>query len=190
MVININTLSLKDLSKKDVVNSDGNVIGRIEGAIVTNQGNVNFLSVKLEKDVVSGLRTKPNIRQDIEMRQIAGIMDRVVLNHPLNGFAKYFRQHKEKHDGERLMEFTDTKEDSIGTVEDLMIEQDSWKVPDIREKVNTNEKEALEMKSIKPGGDEIAISLKSIKNIGDMVMLKVTSDHLNDILEYPLLIGE
>ncbi len=182
-------MNLKELSKMDVVTSDGNVIGKIEGAIVSTKGNVDFLSVKLEKDVVSGLKTKPNLRQDIGVNNIAGITDKLLLNLPLDGLAKHFQPHNEKFDADRLigMDVTDTKGDSIGTVENMMIAKDTWKIPSIRIKVNSEEREALKMKSIILSGNDIAISLKNVRNVGDMVVLNITSDHLNDILEAPPL---
>jgi sporulation protein YlmC with PRC-barrel domain len=141
----------------------------------------------LDKDVVSGLRTTPNLRQDIEVQNVAGIMDKVVLNQPLNGLANHFHAHNEKYDAERLigMEVISLKGTAIGTVEDLMIEHKTWKVPSIRVKVNPDEREALKMKSITLAGKVIDISMGNVRDIGDMVVLNMSADHLNDILEAP-----
>jgi len=186
-VINTDSMNLKGLSKKEVVTSDGHIIGKVKGANVTSKGNVSSLSLKLDKDVVSGLRTTPNLRQDIEIRNIAGITDRVLLNQPLNGLGLYFKRHNENRDAERLigMEVTDMKGTAIGTVDDLIIEHRTWKVPLIRVKVNSEEREALKMKSIRLAGKDIDISMGIVRDVGDMVVLNMTADHLNNILEAP-----
>ena len=187
----MSTINLKELIKKDVVTSDGHIIGKIDGAIITNKGNISSLSVKLEKDVVSGLKTKPNLRQDMEIKIIAGITDRVLLNQPLSGLSDHLIRHNEHLNADRLigMEVTDTKGTNIGTVDDIMIEQnqDTWRLPAIRVKVNSDEKDALKMKSIKLAGNEIDISTGIVRDVGGMVMLNITADHLNNILEAPPL---
>jgi len=184
-VINTETMNLKDLNKKEVVTSDGHVIGNIDGAIITRQGIVSSLSVKLDKDTVATLRTTPNLKQDISVKDISGITDRVMLNRPLNGLEQHLNRHNPKLDASRLMgmEVLGGKGNPIGTVDDLMIEHGTWKVPFLRVKVNSAEKEALKMKSITLGGKVIDISMGNVRNVGDMVVLNMTADYLNDILE-------
>ena len=183
------TMNLKDLSKKEIVTSDGHTIGQVEGAIVTTKGNIRSLSLKLNKDVVSGLKTTPNLDQDLEVQHIEAITDKVILNKPLKGLENHLQKHNEKYDAKRLigMDVMDTKGDTIGTVEDFMIENKTWKVPSLRIKVNSGERDALKMKSIKLAGRDIAVSLNRVRDVGDMVIMNITADHLNNILEAPAL---
>ena len=81
------------------------------------------------------------------------------------------------------MEVLGGKGTPIGTVDDLMIEHGTWKVPFLRVKVNPEEREALKMKSITLAGKMIDISMGNVRNVGDMVILNMTADYLNDILE-------
>jgi sporulation protein YlmC with PRC-barrel domain len=183
------TMTLKDITKKEIVTSDGFTIGEIEGVIVTTKGNIRSLSLRLNKDVVSGLKTKPNLNQDIEVEHIDGITDKVILNKPLKGLENHLQKHNEKYDAKRLigMDVMDTKGDTIGTVEDFMIENKTWNVPSLRIKVNSGERDALKMKSIRLGGKDIAVSLNRVRDVGDMVVLNITADHLNNILEAPAI---
>jgi len=180
-------MNLKDLSKKEVITSDGFTIGKIEGAIVTTKGNIRSLSLKLNKDVVSTLKTTPNLNQDLEVQHIDAMTDNVILNKPLKGLEDHLQKHNEKYDAKRLigMDVMDTKGDTIGTVEDFMIDNKTWNVPSLRIKVNSGERDALKMKSIRLGGKDIAVSLDRVRDVGDMVVMNITADHLNNILEAP-----
>jgi len=179
------TMNLKDLNEKEVVTSDGHVIGKINGAIITRHGDVSSLSLMLKNDIVATLRTTPNLRQDISVKDISGITDRVMLNRPLNGLEKYLIEHNPQLDAGRLMgmEVLSGKGKPIGTVDDLMIEHGTWKVPFLRVKVNAEEEEALKVESITLAGKLIDISMGNIRNVGDMVVLNMTADYLNSILE-------
>jgi sporulation protein YlmC with PRC-barrel domain len=66
-----------------------------------------------------------------------------------------------------------------------MIENKTWNVPSLRIKVNSEERDALKMKSIRLAGKKIAVSLNSVRDVGDMVIMNITADHLNDILKAP-----
>jgi sporulation protein YlmC with PRC-barrel domain len=182
-------MNLRELSKKDVVSSDGRTIGRITGAIVTSKGNVSALSLKLNEGVADAMGKKTPVlsalRQDLAVQNVSGVTDKVVLNKSLSELGTHLTMHNEILDAKRLigMEVTSPKGTSIGKVEDLIIDENTWKVPSIRVKVDKDAKDVLKMKSWKLAGKELDISLANVRDVGDGVLLNLSAEHMGWLLE-------
>jgi sporulation protein YlmC with PRC-barrel domain len=180
---------LSDLKKIDVVSADGKIIGTVNSAIITGKMEISGLVIKMNKAATTTIgKKKPflsSIRMDVNIEEIKGIKDTVVLNHSWKDLSNYLLTHNTKFDTERLlgMEVLGTGGKIIGTVEDINIDTQSWRLPSLIIKIRKDALEMVKTEKCLIGNNRLDISMQHIVDIGDYVMLEVTAEDIGKILD-------
>jgi sporulation protein YlmC with PRC-barrel domain len=180
---------LSDLNKTDVVSADGKIIGTVHSAIITGKMQISGLVIKMNKEAIKIIgKKKPffsSLRMDINIEEIKGIKDKVVLNHSWKDIGYYLLSHNIKFDAERLrgMEVLGIGGRIVGTVEDINIDTQNWKLPSLIIKIRKDALEMLKMEKCLLGDNRLHISMQHIIDVGDYVMLEVTAEDIGKILE-------
>jgi sporulation protein YlmC with PRC-barrel domain len=180
---------LSDLKKIDVVSADGKIIGIVNSAIITGKMEIRGLVIKMNKAATTTIgKKKPflsSICMDVNIEEIKGIKDTVVLNHSWKDLNNYLLAHNSKFDTERLlgMEVLGTGGKIIGTVEDINIDTQNWRLPSLIIKIRKDALEMVKTEKCLIGNNRLDISMQHIVDIGDYVMLEVTAKDISKILD-------
>lgn len=180
---------LSDLKKSDVVSADGKIIGTVNSAILTGKMEISGLVVKLNKAATEIIgKKKPlllSLCMDINIGEIKGIKDTVVLNHLWKDIGNYLLEHNSKYDAERLLglDVLGTGGKIVGTVEDINIDTQTWKLPSLIIKIRKDALEMIKTEKCLLCNNRLHISMQHIIDIGDYVMLEVTADDIGKILD-------
>jgi sporulation protein YlmC with PRC-barrel domain len=180
---------LSDLSKTDVVSADGKIIGTVNSAIITGKMEISGLVIKMNKAATKNIgKNKPflsSLRMDVNVEEIKGIKDKVVLYHSWKDIGEYLLSHNTKFDAERLlgMEVLGIGGKIVGTVEDINIDTQSWKLPSLIIKIRKDALEMVKMEKCLLGNNRLHISMQHIIDVGDYVMLEVTAEDIGKILD-------
>jgi sporulation protein YlmC with PRC-barrel domain len=186
-------LQLSELKKKDVISSDGKILGSVLGVTILGKWNVGELTVKIEKDATETLGLKKPLlfalRMDLKVEHIKAISDRVVLNKPLKDIGKFLKEHNEELSAGRMehMEIVDTDGKLIGEVDDIVLncktECTQWEIPSLLVDVNKEVVEEIGLEKSLLKGPAIHISMKHVTDVGDVVMLGLDAENVGDILK-------
>jgi sporulation protein YlmC with PRC-barrel domain len=180
---------LSDLKKIDVVSTDGKIIGTVHSAIITGKMEVSGLVIKLNKASITAIgKKKPflsSLCMDVNIEEIKGIMDTVVLHHSWNDFSNYLLAHNTKFDAERLLglEVLGTGGKIVGTVEDINIDTQNWRLPSLIIKIKKDALEMIKTEKCLLCNNRLHISMQHIVDVGDYVMLEVTAEDIGKILD-------
>jgi sporulation protein YlmC with PRC-barrel domain len=184
------TMLMDDVTGMDVLSSDGNVLGEVEGMITKEKWIITGISVKIDSEDVKKLgKKKPFLSalvQDISKEHIGGIKDKVVLDEPISSLGPYFKEHDEKKNATRILGLKLMSKDGkiIGKVLDVKVDFKKWIIPSISVKL---QKDTLEMMNMASGifsDKKLMIATGYVGDIGeDYVMLKTTTDQLKDIVD-------
>jgi len=180
---------LSDLKKMDVVSSDGKIVGTVKSVIITGKMAISGLVIKMNKEATTTIgKKKPflsSLRMDINIEEIKGIKDKVVLYHSLGDLSNYLLSHNIKFDAERLlgMEVLGVGGKIVGTVEDINIDTQSWRLPSLIIKIRKDALEMLRTEKCLLRDNRLHISMEHIVDIGDYVMLEVTAEDIGKILD-------
>lgn len=186
-------MQLGDLKKRDVISSDGKVIGSVEGVTLLGKWSVGDLTVKIEKDVTESLGLKKPLlfalRMDLKVENIKALSDRVVLNKPLKEIGRLLKEHNEELSAGRMehMEIVDTGGKLIGKVDDIVLncktECTQWEIPSLLVDVNKDAVAEIGLKKSLLRGSSIHISMKHVSDVGDVVMLNLDAENVGEIIE-------
>lgn len=180
---------LSDLKKSDVVSADGKIIGTVNSAIITGKMEISGLVVKLNKAAAKIIGEKKpllsSLYRDINIEEIKGIKDTVILNHSWKDLSNYLLDHNIKFDADRLlgMDVLGTGGKIVGTVEDINIDTQSWKMPSLIIKIRKDALEMIKTENCLLCNNRLHISMQHIVDIGDYVMLEVTAEDIGKILD-------
>jgi sporulation protein YlmC with PRC-barrel domain len=180
---------LSQLRKTEVLSADGKIIGTVASAIITGKLEISGLSIKLNKEAVSAFgKKKPifsSLHMDVNISDIAGIQDKVVLRYLLKELGNHLLPHNERFDAEKLlgMQVVGTQGKVVGTVDDINIDVQDWKLPSLVIKIKKDAFESAKMEKWRLGGNRLHVSAQHIIDIGDYVMLEVTAENIGEILE-------
>jgi sporulation protein YlmC with PRC-barrel domain len=180
---------LSELKRTEVVSADGKIIGTVASAILTGKLEISGLSVKLNKETILAIgKKKPllsSLRMDININDIKGIKDKVVLYHAIKDLDTYLIPHNEKFDSDRLlgMKVLGVQGKIVGTVEDINIDIHQWTLPSLIIKIRKDALEMVKMEKCLLGGNRLHISAQHVIDVGDYVMLEVTAENIGEILE-------
>lgn len=180
---------ISELKKMEAVSADGKIIGTIASAIITGKLEIKGLSIKLNKETIVAIgKKKPllsSLIMDINVNDIQGIKDKVVLNHTMTDINNYLIPHNEKFDSDRLlgMEVLGSKGKIIGKVDDIKIDVEHWTLPSLIIKIRKDALELAKMEKCLLGGNRLHISMQHIIDVGDYVMLEMTAENIGEILE-------
>jgi sporulation protein YlmC with PRC-barrel domain len=180
---------LSDLKKSDVVSADGKIIGTVNSAIITGKMEISGLVIKLNKAAVTLIgKKKPLLSSlyiDVNIEEIKGIKDTVILNHSWNDLGNFLLEHNSQYDAQRLLglEVLGTGGKIVGTVEDINIDTQSWKLPSLIIKVKKDSLKMVKSENCFLCNNRLHISMQHIVDIGDYVMLEVTAEDIGKILD-------
>jgi sporulation protein YlmC with PRC-barrel domain len=180
---------LSDLKKIDVVSADGKIIGTVNSAIITGKMEISGLVIKLSKTAIETIgKKKPflsSLQMDVNIEEIRGIQDTVVLNHSWKDISNYLLLHNTKFDAQRLlgMEVLGIGGKIIGTVEDINIDTQDWRLPSLIIKIRKDALDLVKTEKCLLGNNRLHISMQHIVDIGDYVMLEVTAEDIGKILD-------
>jgi sporulation protein YlmC with PRC-barrel domain len=180
---------LSDLKKIDVVSADGKIIGTVNSIIITGKMEISGLVIKLNKAAIETIgKKKPflsSLQMDVNIEEIKGIQDKVILKDYWKYIGNYLIQHNTKFDAGRLigMEVLGVGGKIVGTVEDINIDTNNWQLPSLIVKIKKDAVEMVKIDKCLLCGNRLHISMQHITDVGDYVMLEVTADNIGKILD-------
>ena len=181
--------NISEMYKKDVMATDGRVLGTLEGVAIKDNWTVSGLTVKINNDSIEDLgKKKPflgSLRMDIGIKHIKVMGDNIVLNKPLKDLGEFLTKYHENNDASHLlkMEIVDAKGRDVGKVEEMILDDKHWNVPMMLVNVNKDISEILKVKKPVLSNTRVSLSTTHISGAGDKVMLSVTTERLSEILE-------
>ncbi|MBN1860629.1 MAG: PRC-barrel domain-containing protein [Candidatus Thermoplasmatota archaeon] len=179
---------LSDLRKKEVISSDGHIIGTVHSAIITQERTIFGLTIKIKKKMAQTLEKKKPLLSplllDVKIDEITGVRDKVVLHHPLKELGTQLLPHNTKFDAERLLgvDVLGREGKVVGSVEDMEIDTLIWTVPTLLIKVKKDALETIKKDKCVLCGSQLHISMHHVIDIGDYVMLEMTAENIGQIL--------
>jgi sporulation protein YlmC with PRC-barrel domain len=186
-------MALEGLKKKEVISSDGKMIGNVEGVTLIGNWKVDSLAVKIDKEITDTLGlNKPlffSLRMDMSIGHIKAISDKVILNKSLNEIKKFLKDHNEEVSASRLigLEVVDTEGKFVGQVRDVLLDCppgcSEWKIPSLKIDVDKDMVEILKLKKKLLRGSSLSLTMKHVSDVGDVVMLDMPAEDVADILD-------
>ena len=179
---------LSELRKKEVISSDGHIIGTLHSAIITQERTISGLTIKIKKKIAKTLEKKKplfsSLVLDVPIDQIKGVRDKVVLMYPLKEIGAKLLDHNVKFDAERLLglDVLGREGKIVGLVEDMEIDTLIWTVPTLLIKVKKDALETIKKDKCVLCGSQLHISMHHVIDIGDYVMLEMTAENIGQIL--------
>lgn len=179
---------LSELRKKEVISSDGHIIGTLHSVIITQERIISGLTIKIKKTIADTLEKKKpllsSLLLDVPIDKIKGVRDKIVLCHPLKELGTVFLSHNIKFDSERLLglDVLGLEGKVVGSVEDMEIDTTIWRVPTLLIKVKKEAVEELKKENCVLCGSQLHISMHHVIDIGDYVMLEMTAENIGQIL--------
>ena len=180
---------LSDLRKKEVVSSDGNIIGSVQSIIINEEKIIISITVKIKRKMIKTLGVKkPLLRPlylDVNIENIKGVEDKVILNYPLEELNKYLINHNKKLDAERLLglEVLGIDGKVVGNIEDMEIDTKVWSLHSLLVKVKKDALDAIKKDKCVVCGSNLHISMDHVVDIGDYVMLEISVENIGEILK-------
>jgi sporulation protein YlmC with PRC-barrel domain len=181
--------NLSEFKKMEVISADGQVIGRVQSVIITDKWAISGLSIKMKKDTLEILgKQKPflsSLYLDVNINEIKGVKDKVVLQHSMKELGTYLLSHNTKFDAERLidLEVLGVGGKVVGKVADLKINISLWTMPSLIIKIRKDALEMMKMNKCLICNTQLNISMNHVVDVGDYVMLEVTAENIGQILE-------
>lgn len=180
---------LSELRKREVVSSDGHVIGTVQSAVITEERTIIGLTIKIKKKIIKVLgKKKPLLSPlylDAKVEQIKAVKDKVILNYPLKELGLYLLSHNKEFDAERLLglEVLGVDGKVVGTVEDIEINTAKWTVHSLSIKIKKDALDMIKKDKCSLCGSQLHISMDHVNDIGDYVMLEITVENIGEILK-------
>jgi sporulation protein YlmC with PRC-barrel domain len=180
---------LSELRKKEVISSDGHIIGNVQSAIITQEKAIIGITIKIKKKMIKTMeKKKPMLHPlllDAKIEDISGVGDKVILKYKLREVSIFLLSHNEKFDAERLLglDVLGSEGKVVGTVDDMEIDTDTWTVPTLLIKIKKEALEAIKKDKCILCGSQLHISMDHVINIGDYVMLEMTAENIGQILD-------
>jgi len=181
--------ALKELEGKEVLSSDGRLIGKVEDFTWDLDRELVKMVVKMNKDVLEDIgEEKPmlsSVRMGIELEQIKAFTDNVILYKPIDSLHVLFDDISDEDviSSIRGMEISGSNGRDLGKVTDILIDVDGWKSLSVLVKLNKEILETLDVKSSLLSKTRLAISMVHVVSISDRVMLDTSADELGEIIE-------
>lgn len=181
--------NLSNLKKMEVVSSDGHVVGRVQSVIITDKWVISGLSIKMKKEALELWKKKKpffsSLYLDININEIKGVKDKIVLRHLMKELDKYLLPHNNKYDAKRLidLEVLGVGGKVVGKVEDMKIDVNLWTMPSLVIKIRKDALEMMKMNKSLINNTQLNISMHHVVDVGDYVMLEVSAENIGQILE-------
>jgi sporulation protein YlmC with PRC-barrel domain len=181
--------NISEMYKKDIVATDGRILGTLEGVAVNNDWTVSGLTMKIDKDAFEDLGAKKpflgTLRLDVGVDHIKAMGDNIVLNKPIKDLGRFLTAYKENNNASNLlkMDIVDAKGRDVGAVQDVLLDDKHWNIPSVLVSVNKDISDILNVKKPMLSNTRVSLSTMHISGAGDKVMLSVTTERLGEILD-------
>ncbi len=179
-----------DLIKLEVLSSDGNIFGKINGIVLEGKWKVKSLAIKIDSEDTEPLGWKKPflsaLRLDSDVDLIEGLKDKIILDKTMKELGDHLVDHDKEHEAERMigLEVMGTDGKVIGKVTDIQIDIKKWNIPNLIVKIKKDSLKALKMDDGLFSDKKISLLTEHVNEVGeDFIMLKLTSEELGDILE-------
>ncbi len=178
-----------DIEGKEVLSSDGNVMGEVIDFTYMENWQLEGIMVKINKKFAEDLgMDKPllsSLKMKIKLEHVKSVSDSVVLKRSLDELYKYFEEDEftEKLTSIIGLKISDSAGTKVGEVEDILIDTENWGTPSILAIIYKEVLEDLDMKKSLLSKTKIGISMEHVSDIGDVIMLDTTAGGLGDIIE-------
>jgi sporulation protein YlmC with PRC-barrel domain len=186
-------IQLEDIKKKEVISSDGKIIGSVDGVTLLGKWNVGSLAVKIHKDITEELGQKRplffSLRLDTKVGNIKAISDKVILNKSLVEMGRFLKEHNEEISAGRIigLEVIDTQGKLIGHVRDVLLDCppgcSEWKIPSLLTEIDGDMVETLDLNKKLFRGSFLSLSMKHVNDVADVVMLDIPVEKVTEILD-------
>ncbi len=178
------------LRQREILSADGNSMGSVSGFsyMGVGQWNVTGVTIKLDKETAEELGKKAPLigalRMDIGVEDVKVVSDNMVLVHPLRAMASRLRNYNEAKDVTRFVDkqVVDTGGKDLGTVEDVMMDTERWKLPTIMIKLDKEVLEYLRMEKCPDCERHVTLPMAHVSHVGDVIMLNITKEKLGDLV--------
>ncbi len=176
---------------REIVSSDGNLIGWVKGFTFASVGNWNVtgLTMKLEAESHEELgKKKPfmgALRVDIGVDTIKSVSDNVLLNRAHKDMRPFLMNHAEARNIANIVdrEVVDSEGKDIGIIEDVMVDVDRWMLPSVLVKLDKDTFEMLRMDEAPDIERRVTIPMGNVGQIGDKVMLNINKEALGSLVQ-------
>jgi sporulation protein YlmC with PRC-barrel domain len=181
--------NISEMYKKDIVGTDGRILGTLDSFVVKDDWTVSSLTVKINNDAVEDLgKKKPflgSLRLDVGVKYIKAMGDNIVLNKSLKDLASHLTEYRESNNASNLlnMEIVDEKGRDVGAVEDIMLDDKHWSIPSVLVRVNKDISDIMNVKKPMLSNSRVSLSTAHIRSASDKIMLSVTTERLSEILD-------
>jgi len=99
--------NISELYKKDIMATDGRVLGTLEGVAIKKDWTVSGLTVKINNDSIKDLgKRKPflgSLRMDIGTKHIKVMGDNIMLNKSIKDLGELLTKYHENNDASHLL---------------------------------------------------------------------------------------
>ena len=176
---------------REIVSSDGNLIGWIKGFTFASVGNWNVTGVtmKLESESHEELgKKKPflgALKVDIGVDTIKSVSDNVLLNKAHKEMRPFLHNHVEGKNIANIIdkEVVDSVGKDIGVIEDVMVDVDRWMLPSILVRLDKDTHKMLQMEKAPDIERRVTIPMGNVGQIGDKVMLNINKESLGSLVQ-------
>ncbi len=178
----------KEIEGKEVLSSDGRVMGKLTDLIYSQEYRPVSLIVKMNKDILEELgEDKPifsSVRLKIDIDHVKAFSDNIVLNKALDDLHIYFHVVEEESIASELVgnSLSGSEGRDVGKVLDILVDTGSWGPLSMLVKINKEMVEELNQKRSFLSKTKMGISMKHVTDVGDIIMLDTTAEEMGDII--------
>ncbi len=178
-----------DIEGKDVLSSDGKLMGKVEDFTYGTDFKIRSVVVKMNKDIVEELgEDKPlfaSVKLKINLDQVKVFGDKVILEKTLDQLHIHFHEVVEDDLISSIVdtEIAGSEGEDVGKVDDILLNTDSWDVPSMLVKLKKDVLETLNIEKSLLSKTRLGISMKHVTSVGDIVMLDSSAQEMGKIIQ-------
>ncbi len=181
--------AFSEVRGKEVLSNDGRTMGKVDDFTYEPDHTIKSMITKMNKDVVEDVgEDKPlisSLKLGIGVEQIKALSDKVVLHEPISELYKHFLEVFEDEKISSLvgMKITGSQGRNIGKVKDVIMDTDTWGVPNLLVTINPEVMDILDVEKPILSKTKLEISMNHVGSIGDMIMLDTSAEEMNRVIK-------